>query len=117
MQVTFIVMSVMLAALFLTLGLTKVLRVPRMVERARHLGYSPTAFQGIGALEVAAAAGLVIGIFWAPLGIAAAIGLAALLVGAVLAHLKAGDGIPVLAPPAWVGMVAAATAVIGVVAP
>jgi hypothetical protein len=44
----------------------------------------------IGLAEVAAAGGLIIGVFWQPLGIAAAIGFTITMIGAVAFHAKAG---------------------------
>ncbi|CAD5991332.1 DoxX family protein [Agreia sp. COWG] len=45
----------------------------------------------LGALEVAAALGLIIGIVWWPLGVAAAIGVILYFVGAIVAHIRVGD--------------------------
>ncbi|RZQ66038.1 DoxX family protein [Amycolatopsis suaedae] len=117
MQIAFVVMSLVLGALFLFVGLTKVLRQQRMVDSAEHLGFSVRAYQAIGALEIGATAGLVVGLFWRPLGIAAAAGLALLLIGAVIAHVRAGDEAKLYLPAAWLTIVSAATAVIGVLAP
>ncbi|RKN41179.1 DoxX family protein [Streptomyces hoynatensis] len=114
MAVTSLVMSIVLAALILMSGAPKVAQQERMVTNAEHLGYSAAAFRNIGLLEVAAAAGLIVGLFWKPLGIAAAVGLVALMVGAVLAHRRAGDGGRETFPAAWVGLLSAATAVITV---
>jgi hypothetical protein len=47
--------------------------------------------RAIGALEILGAAGLVIGLLVGPLGIAAATGLALLMIGAVIYHIKARD--------------------------
>ncbi|MGW2940170.1 DoxX family protein [Streptomyces sp. NPDC001156] len=41
--------------------------------------------------EVAAAGGLIVGLFWQPLGIAAAIGFALTMIGAVGFHAQCGD--------------------------
>jgi hypothetical protein len=41
--------------------------------------------------ELAAAAGILIGLWWHPLGMAAAAGMAILLLGALLTHRRAGD--------------------------
>ncbi|MEC3982237.1 DoxX family protein [Amycolatopsis sp. H20-H5] len=114
MVIAAVVMSLMLAALFLALGTAKLLKQADMVARTTHLGYSAKTCQLIGALEIAAAAGLVAGLFWRPLGIAAAVGLVALLVGATISHRRAGDGPKEVFPSVWVGLVAAATAVVGV---
>lgn len=45
----------------------------------------------LAALEIAAAIGIVIGLWWVPLGIAAAIGAVAYFVGAILAHVRVKD--------------------------
>jgi len=45
----------------------------------------------LAACEIAGAAGILIGIAWAPLGIIAALGLVLYFVGAIIAHLRAGD--------------------------
>lgn len=111
------VMSLGLAALFLVLGTVKVARSGPSVAAAEHLGFSVRAYQGIGVLELAGAAGLVGGVvFWSPVGIAAAIGLVALLVGAVVSLRRAGDGMKKMVPAVWLGLVATATAVVSVAA-
>lgn len=45
----------------------------------------------LGVLEVAAAIGLVVGIFWWPIGVAAAIGVIVYFIGAVIAHIRVSD--------------------------
>ncbi|MFD9283969.1 DoxX family protein [Streptomyces mirabilis] len=45
----------------------------------------------IGLAELAAAAGLLAGLFWQPIGVAAALGFAVVLVGAIGFHVKSGD--------------------------
>jgi hypothetical protein len=51
---------------------------------------TPGATSG-AAMRARHAVGLVVGLFWQPLGIAAAVGLAAMMVGAVGFHAKVGD--------------------------
>ncbi|MGW0909528.1 DoxX family protein [Streptomyces sp. NPDC002853] len=72
-----------------------------MRQAAAHLGMSPGLYRVVGTLEVAGAVGLVLGLASAPLGVAAAIGLALLMTAAALAHLRHGDP-PVRALPATV---------------
>lgn len=55
------------------------------------MGLSAGLVRSIGLAEVAAAVGLIVGLFWQPLGIAAAIGFALTMVGAVGFHARAGD--------------------------
>lgn len=48
-------------------------------------------FPYLAACELAGALGLLVGIAWAPIGIAAAIGVILSMLGAIVAHLRAGD--------------------------
>ncbi|MCE7552005.1 DoxX family protein [Streptomyces thermodiastaticus] len=113
MHYTFAGLSIGLAALFAITGSAKLLRAPWTLTAARRLGCSENAFRAIGALEAAAVVGLLAGLLWGPLGIAAAVGLVALLVGAVIAHRRAGDPVRAAVPPAWLALAAAAAVVTG----
>lgn len=113
MHYTFVGLSIGLAALFVITGSAKLVRAPWTLAAARRLGYSVNAFRVIGALEMAAVVGLLAGLLWAPLGIAAAVGLVALLVGAVVAHRRAGDPVRAAVPPAWLALASAAAVVTG----
>jgi hypothetical protein len=48
--------------------------------------------------ELAAAAGILIGLWWHPLGLAAAAGMILLLLGALITHRRAADGGKEMAP-------------------
>jgi hypothetical protein len=63
-------------------------------------------------LELAGVAGVLIGLLWAPIGIAAAIGLALLSIGAVAVHMRAADRLADTAPAVIGIALAAATAVL-----
>lgn len=92
MYITAATLSVLLTVVTLVSGVPKVLLkgdVPTMLQS--HFGLSAALVRFIGLAESAAAVGLVIGLFWQPLGIAAALGFAALLIGAIRFHVKAGD--------------------------
>jgi hypothetical protein len=69
-------------------------------------------WRAIGVLELAGVAGVLIGLLWAPMGIAAAIGLALLSVGAIAFHLRASDGAKDMAPAVMGLALAAAAAVL-----
>ncbi|PWI12739.1 invasion protein [Streptomyces sp. Act143] len=84
-------LAVVLSLVFLPLGLAKMAVVPFMRQAAEHLGMSPGRYRVIGTLEVAGAAGLLLGLASAPLGVAAAAGLALLMVAAAAVHLRHGD--------------------------
>jgi uncharacterized membrane protein YphA (DoxX/SURF4 family) len=92
MNIAAISLSVILALACLGAGTPKALLkgdVPTQLHQHMNLSFGLIRF--IGLAEVAAAAGLIIGIWWRPLGIAAAIGMAVLLISASGFHAKAGD--------------------------
>lgn len=82
--------SLLLAAACLLPATGKLLGHPKMRQSAAHLGIPRHRYRLIGAAELAAAAGILIGLWWHPLGIAAAAGMA-LLLGAVITHRRAAD--------------------------
>ena len=59
---------------------------------------SPLLSAAAIAFPVHAAAGILIGLWWHPLGLAAAAGMALLLLGAIIAHRKAADSAKEMAP-------------------
>ena len=63
-----------------------------------HLGVAPLQWRLIGACELAGVAGVLVGLMWAPIGIAAAIGLALLSIGAIAFHVRASDSVADTAP-------------------
>ncbi|GHH01231.1 DoxX family protein [Streptomyces lanatus] len=92
MYITAAVLSVLLAFVSAGAGAPKALLkgdVPAALQA--HMGLSAGFVRFIGLAEAAAAGGLIIGLFWQPLGIAAAIGFTVTMIGAVVFHLKAGD--------------------------
>jgi uncharacterized membrane protein YphA (DoxX/SURF4 family) len=62
-----------------------------MRRSAAHFGIPWPRYKLIGAAELAAAAGIMIGLWWHPLGIAAAVGMTLLLLGALITHRRAAD--------------------------
>jgi hypothetical protein len=87
-----------LGVFFTGLGTAKMRAVPAMRERAAHVGLSTDAYRGIGALEVAGAAGVLVGLAEPRIGGLAGAGLLALLGGALVSHLRAGDKLKDAAP-------------------
>lgn len=86
------VILIALAALVLLLaGVQKVALRHTVTEPMRRIGVTDRSTRLIGVLELAGVSGLVAGIWFAPLGVAAGIGLAVLLLGAVVFHARAGD--------------------------
>jgi hypothetical protein len=92
MDTATVVVTIMLAALFTFSASIKLLGVPQSLTIRDHLGVKPLQWRLIGTCELAGVAGALVGLIWAPIGIAAAIGLALLSVGAIAFHLRASDG-------------------------
>jgi hypothetical protein len=81
----------LLATMLTALGIAKMVAVPPMRAAAAHVGFSIGAYRAIGALELAAAAGLVLGRSFEALGVASAFGVVLLMFGAVVTHVRTGD--------------------------
>lgn len=109
MHVTAIVLSVLLAAAFLAIGAPKALALESAVQRSKEVGLSMGIMRLTGTLEVAAAAGLVVGIWFPWLGIAAASGLVLLMLSALVFHVRRHDPAKNMAPPIVLLTVAVAT--------
>jgi uncharacterized membrane protein YphA (DoxX/SURF4 family) len=91
MYITAAILSILLAFVALAAGAPKVVLKGTSAELQSHMGLSAGLVRFVGLAEVAATVGLVVGLFWRPLGIAAAIGLVVVFVGAVGFHAKASD--------------------------
>ena len=89
----FTALSFVLAAACLVPALGKLLGHPNMLAAASHFGVPWARYRLIGVAEVAAAAGALAGLASAPLGVAAASGMALLLLGALTVHRRAGDSL------------------------
>lgn len=93
------IVAVVLAVVFGVLGTAKVAGAPVMRTAAHHLGFTVGQYRAIGALELAGALGLLAGLVVPVIGIAAAIGLCLLLLGAGIAHFGNRDGASRVAVP------------------
>jgi uncharacterized membrane protein YhaH (DUF805 family) len=94
----FIAVSLLLAVVCLLPGTAKLAGHPTMRGSAARFGIGWQRYRLIGVAELAAAAGILIGLWWHPLGLAAAAGLAVLLTGAVITHWRAKDSGKEMAP-------------------
>jgi hypothetical protein len=107
-----LVVTALLAAMLGFAGLIKVVGLPQSLTIRDHLGVKPVQWRLIGALELAAVAGVLIGLSWPPIGVAAAVGAALLLLGAIGFHARASDSAADTAP-AVIGLgLAVATAIL-----
>jgi hypothetical protein len=101
-------LAAVLVVAFGLAGSAKLAAVPAMRARAEHVGLGVEAYRRIGALEILAVLGILVGAAVPVIGVLAATGLVLLLGGAVIAHLRNGDGIRELAPALVLGAVAVA---------
>jgi DoxX-like family len=91
MAIATIVVSVLLAPAFLVSGGLKVAGAKQSVQIRDQLHIAAGLWGLIGALELAGAAGLLVGLRVPAIGIAAGVGLALLMAGAIGAHVRTGD--------------------------
>ncbi len=91
-------LSLLLAAACLLPAIAKLTSQPKMLASASHFGIPWARYRLIGVAELAAAAGVIAGLAWVPLGVAAASGMAVLVFGALAVHRRAGDRLQVAAP-------------------
>lgn len=103
-----ILLAAILIALFGALGIAKLAAVPAMRTAAEHLRFSVTQYRVLGALEIAGAAGIAIGVSLPLIGVTAAVGLVLLMLGAAGAHLTRSDGPARIAVPLLVAGIALA---------
>jgi hypothetical protein len=96
MYVAYIVVGILFALGLAMSGRSKLVKEERIVKGMAAVGVPESWFPLLASAELAGALGLLIGIFWAPLGIAAAIGTVLYFLGAIGFHLRASDfkGLP-----------------------
>lgn len=104
MFVACVVVSALLAVALVGSAMGKLTKNPKIVESLTGLGVPLAWLPRLGAVEVAGAVGLLVGLAVAPLGVAAALGVVAYFLGAVITHVRAGD--KNLIPPTVLGLVA-----------
>jgi DoxX-like family len=104
-----VVAAVLAAALLMSAG-AKLARRANVMTGMAAVGVPADRVWMLAVLEIAGAAGLVAGLFWWPIGVAAAIGVVLYFVGAVLAHLRKRD--PGFVPPSVILVVAVGTLVL-----
>ena len=92
MGTAYLAMAILLAAMLMFSGLRKLRRDPRIVRVIHEfIGVPMKYFPLLAACEFTGAVGLVLGIWWPLLGVAAGIGLVVYFVGAIASHLRVGD--------------------------
>lgn len=112
MRIAVIALTLILVAVLASVAVPKLTGQAQMRERMAHLGVSAGLTRLLGMLEIAAIVGLLAGLFWMPLGVAAAIGLVLQMIGAAVFHARAKDPVATAAVPLVFAVVAAAVAVL-----
>jgi DoxX-like family len=106
MHIATIVLSVLLAVELAATGAMKVVATGTARANAEHLGVSLGLSRLIGIAELAAAAGLLVGIAVKPLAVVTAAAVVLLMVGAIGYHLKARDKAAAVLPAAITALAA-----------
>jgi hypothetical protein len=91
MDIARVILSSILGLMVIVTGGGKVLNLPFSLMNRDKLNVHPVFWRVIGVLELSAAVGLIWGIWFVPFGLAAAIGLALLMIGAFGFRLRTGD--------------------------
>ena len=108
MGIAYLVITILLAAIVTFSGIGKIRHDPRIVQVIHELiGVPLKYFPLLAAFEFAGALGVVLGIWWPLLGVAAGIGLVIYFVGASVSHLRVGD-VKGIGPAAFILVLAAA---------
>ena len=115
MFVACIVISAILAAVLLLSAIGKIRRDPRQMGTMRKVGFPENKLWLLALAEAAGAIGLVVGLFWWPLGAAAALGVIGYFIGAIVSHLRVKDTAIAIAAPAALLAVAAVAMVLRLV--
>jgi hypothetical protein len=89
--VAYITVITVFGPLLIASAAGKLRRDKRQLATLDHLGVPSRLVPWLAASEIAGAGGLVVGIAWIPLGIAASIGVIAYFIGAILAHVRIND--------------------------
>jgi uncharacterized membrane protein YphA (DoxX/SURF4 family) len=91
MFTTACVVSALLAVLLLFSAVGKLRGDQMQTQTLEKVGFPASGVWLLAVAEVAAAIGMVIGLFWWPLGVAAAVGAILYFLGATVSHLRVRD--------------------------
>ena len=85
------VVSILLAALLVFAAVRKLSHRPDVVATYTRVGVPEDRLDRLAWILLAGAAGLIAGLFWPPIGVAAGIGLVVYFLLAIAAHVRFGD--------------------------
>jgi uncharacterized membrane protein YbjE (DUF340 family) len=110
MTVAMIVVSVLLAALLVVTAARKLSHRDAVVATYRRVGVPEERLNLLAALLLAGAAGLIAGLWWPPVGVAAAAALVAYFLLAIGAHVRARDAANTPTPVVFLALAGAVLA-------
>jgi len=114
MHIAYLVTTILFAAMVVFSGLGKIRRDPRQVKSIHEVvGVPLRYFPLLAGCEFAGGLGLIVGIWWPAVGVAAGNGLVIYFVGAVVSHFRVGD-IKGIGPAAFMMVLAAGALVLRV---
>jgi hypothetical protein len=105
-----VAISVLLAALLVYSAGSKLSHQERFVQGYIRVGVPEDKLDYLAVILLAGAAGLLLGLVWAPIGVAAAVGVTLYFLVAIAFHIRAHDGEHVPTPLAIAALAAAAAA-------
>ena len=106
MQVAVVLFTLFVSFVFILAGMARLQGLPASDSVRERLGLSTGLWRFVGAVELVGALGLVTGVLAVPeLAVAAAVGFAVMMVGAVVVHARAGDLRPGAVPPGVLALV------------
>lgn len=85
------IVSTLLALALLASGRGKLVRDPQVMQVMTRVGVPEDKLWLLATAEIAGAVGLVAGLFWWPVGVAAATGVTLYFLGAIASHLRVKD--------------------------
>lgn len=105
-----VAVSALLAALLAWAAARKLSHREPVVQSYLRVGVPEDRLDHLAILLLAGAAGLLLGLLWAPIGAAAAVGVICYFIGAVAFHIRAGDAGNLAAPVAFAALAVVALA-------
>ncbi|WP_328752917.1 DoxX family protein [Streptomyces sp. NBC_00285] len=112
MYIAYVVIAVVLSLVLALSAVPDITSDPKITDGIKALGVPDSWFLPLGLIKIAGALGLLAGIVYRPLGIAAAIGVVLYFLGAVITHVRGGDT-KSIGLPATIMLVAVAPLVLG----
>jgi hypothetical protein len=105
------VLSILLAGILAFSAVRKLSHREEIVRTYTRVGVPADKLDSLAYILLAGAAGLIAGLFWAPIGVAAAIGIACYFLLAIAAHIRADDA-EHLPTPVVIELIAAASLIL-----